>query len=362
MTSSEEQSRQEKPQDAIDRVRSNFTRLQEGLRRLDSVLSGKSIRLQQVPVEEMSYALLMILAELANIAKSVPETRKSAAEYIPLDDLRPSRLVYSILSILQAFRNPFTIRSERILFWFDEFLENASTTVDSLATQLSSRELNFESFEDDARRAVYPYHLGYLAPLPGRAFIAAAEGFIPSIPESQPDSNMLAVNGYLDTNNEVIAQKILASVDKLAEALGYQQTGDREITSGSFIFRSRAGSKESLDELKKRLFKVERAFELAQIDIRQAQVDSIQAQAVRDLLAQLETVNRACVQIGSLLIVKFTVEDKTAVIIRNLTQAEIRVLAEYPEIQNSPEGALAALATAVVSSRGDVDGLTAGSS
>lgn len=348
-----------------ERILQNLNRFGESIYRLESILSGKTTRLQQVASEELSYSLLQMLAELANLTKRIPSTQKLVARMVlHLDEMSPSSLTYLLGSISRAlWGDRIQVPSERFLYELDDFLERANSTLDRFNSQLLARELNFETIHDEANDVVYPYEIQHLGTLPGRAFVATVRpvrGSLTSSDNTGSSEATVPVNGYLDTEDTKLAQRVLASVDRLVEALGYQQVGDREITKGSFIFRSRAEAKETLDEVKKRLFKVERAFELAQLDLRQAQVDSIQAQSVRDLLAQLEPIDRACIQAGSILVVKFPINEKSAVIIRNLTQVEMRILAEYPEIQNTPEGALAALANAVVSSRGAVDDLPAG--
>ena len=91
--------------------------------------------------------------------------------------------------------------------------------------------------------------------------------------------------------------------------------------------------------------KVERAFELAQLELRQADVDIREADAVNKLLASLENVPRACLRVGSVLVIKYPhpAADEPVVIVRNLSQLELHALSRFPEIQRFPETALQAL-------------------
>lgn len=95
--------------------------------------------------------------------------------------------------------------------------------------------------------------------------------------------------------------------------------------------------------------KVERGFELAQLDLRQAEVNAKEAEAVNSLLAGLEDVPRACIRIGSVLLVKYVLHGEQVVLIRNLTQVEMHALGRYPEIQRDPARALELLAAAIAS-------------
>ena len=83
------------------------------------------------------------------------------------------------------------------------------------------------------------------------------------------------------------------------------------------------------------------------IDSRQAQIDSQAATAVRNLVSALNKVPTACVRVGSILFIKYTKSDGPVVLVRTLSQVEIRILEHYPEIQQKPEKALEALALAV---------------
>jgi hypothetical protein len=115
------------------------------------------------------------------------------------------------------------------------------------------------------------------------------------------------------------------------------------------LVRSKAKAQQLLasDELKSRLVKVERALELAGLDLKQAQVDQGEAEAVARLLGEIRDVPRVCIRAGSVLLAKFTTNQGPVVVVRTLSQLEIRALERFPEIQKNPERMLEALATAV---------------
>lgn len=155
----------------------------------------------------------------------------------------------------------------------------------------------------------------------------------------------LSVDVYLDTNDNKVINEVMGRVDELVEVMGYRQVGSVEVERGSIFRRSRAVADLVADELKSRLMKVERAFELAQLELRQANVDISEADAVNRLLASLENVPRACLRVGSILVIKYphSSTGDSIVIVRNLSQLELYTLASFPEIQRSPETALDAL-------------------
>ena len=103
------------------------------------------------------------------------------------------------------------------------------------------------------------------------------------------------------------------------------------------------------------IIKVERAFELAQLDLRQADVDVRQADAVNKLLRSLESVPRACVRAGSVLVIKYPdpASGEPIVIVRNLSQLELHAPGSFPAVQKSPEGVLEALTMAIESLAAD---------
>ena len=92
-------------------------------------------------------------------------------------------------------------------------------------------------------------------------------------------------------------------------------------------------------ELGERLQKVERGIELHLVHKQQAEIDSMQGDAVAKLLTALEHTPDALVQIGSVLLIK--VDGVPAV--RNLTQVELRYLERNPRPLRSPATILEAL-------------------
>ncbi|WP_146765905.1 hypothetical protein [Micromonospora noduli] len=159
----------------------------------------------------------------------------------------------------------------------------------------------------------------------------------------------ISVVVYLDTDDEEMIARTLDRVDALRMLAGYGAEEDISVRRGSIFRRSRAAVQRvfSSREVKDRLVKLERALELTVVDSRQAEYDSVEADAVQKLLESLQDIPRACMRVGSIFVVKYQAAGESVILVRNLSQMEIRALERFPEIQASPERAFGALATAV---------------
>lgn len=170
---------------------------------------------------------------------------------------------------------------------------------------------------------------------------------------NQPRSDVrsaLELDIYLDTEDADLAERVFVVADALAELLGFEHPTETERLSGSIFRRAKARAQRALtsDELRERLVKVERAIEIAQLDMRQAEVDDREAKAASQLIAALENVPNACLRLGSILLIKYQEDSGATVLVtRNLSQAELVILEKFPEIQTNPRTALSGLAAAV---------------
>ncbi|MGI5378522.1 hypothetical protein ACQEV2_30585 [Streptomyces sp. CA-251387] len=220
--------------------------------------------------------------------------------------------------------------------------------------QLTARYLDPDFLSAIVQSAAHPYRAERVTPL-GRggflAFVEVAEDTF-ELPgyggdETGVASTEVPVSMYIDSDDEGAISTIIQRVQELASVLGYEEIGEPEVRRGSIFRRSRAVAQVGIDELKSRLMKVERGLELAQLDLRQAEVNVKESEAVSNLLTALETTERVCLQVGSVFIVKYVLAGRQVVLVRNLTQLEMHALTRYPEIQTRPEDAMQALATAI---------------
>ncbi len=86
-----------------------------------------------------------------------------------------------------------------------------------------------------------------------------------------------------------------------------------------------------------RLRKAERAVEATYLDRPQAEANQLQANGAASVIGSLSTANNACVQVGSLLVVKATAADGTSVVVaRTLTQMELDDLSKNQTVLKDP--------------------------
>lgn len=140
--------------------------------------------------------------------------------------------------------------------------------------------------------------------------------------------------------DEATRQRIVAAVENLLEPLGFERSYELPEESGSWWKRLLLRTKGFFthDEVQKRLRTAEQALEATYLDKPQAEANHLQAGAAAQLITALGSTPNACVQVGSLLLVKATDgEGKCAVIARTLTAEELRRIEENQAILKRPE-------------------------
>jgi hypothetical protein len=168
----------------------------------------------------------------------------------------------------------------------------------------------------------------------------------------------LYVEVYLDTDDSETASAALRAVDRLARSIGAYKIDTIETRRGSIFRRSEARFASVFDgkSVQERLQSIERLVELWQIDPRQAQVDQQTADALAKVINSLETIPRACIRFGSLLIVKYEDAGHPVLLSRQLSQPEIWAFERYPELQTRPENIFTSLALAASGSMKSAEG------
>jgi hypothetical protein len=154
---------------------------------------------------------------------------------------------------------------------------------------------------------------------------------------------------YVDTDNEEAIRKVIASVDALVEALGYDGPINPKSERGSFFRQSWAKIRRvfTSNEAKVLAIKTQRALELRYLDSAQAETDNKVADALSKIVASLADVPSACVRAGSILLIKYPGPQGPVILTRNLSQLEISTLERYPEIQKNPQTVLESLSLAI---------------
>jgi hypothetical protein len=161
----------------------------------------------------------------------------------------------------------------------------------------------------------------------------------------------ISIAVYLDTDNQEKIDVVLGAVGELRQYAGFGDEHDVVVKRGSIFHRARAFLVRGVTapEVADRLTKLERALELTHLDSKQAEVDSTTAGAVQQIIESISDIDRACIRAGSLLVLKFQAGSESVILVRNLSQIEIRAFERCPEIQTKPEAVLTSLSTVVES-------------
>jgi hypothetical protein len=137
-----------------------------------------------------------------------------------------------------------------------------------------------------------------------------------------------------------IPERIVRFILSVTETIGLEKAEEFPEEGGSWWKRLILKTKEALThkEVTDRLGKAERAAELAYLDKPQADANKSQAEAASSLITALKETNNACVQVGSLLIVKATSPDgNSCVMARTLTPHELKWLEENQTLLRDPQ-------------------------
>ena len=165
-----------------------------------------------------------------------------------------------------------------------------------------------------------------------------------------PASDSLGVDVYADPGHgSEPPRALLAAVNELAFAVGLAQKGRPEVRSGSWWQRTKAWFRRELssEEVQTRLQKAERALELAALGQRQADVDVKLAEATAMIMREMREQNRAVVKVGSLLAVKYHDGVGDVVVIKQLSEVELRAMDHFAGLTARPEKTLELLTLAV---------------
>jgi hypothetical protein len=152
--------------------------------------------------------------------------------------------------------------------------------------------------------------------------------------------------GYIYLDDETHADRVVAAIKQLAEEQGIVLRGDPPVI-GSFKQRLKlwftriSGSEAGLQMYSE----LQRAIALRTVDEVQSKVDLNHATGAAALIASLEGVENAAIQLGSTLLLK--VDGK--LVVRTLNPREMDALRKMPSVLNHPAsclGVLQSLATA----------------
>ena len=136
---------------------------------------------------------------------------------------------------------------------------------------------------------------------------------------------------------------ITERLNAFASLLGFDLTDDLPEEKGSWWKKIFYKTKEFLthDEVLERVESAEAALKLKHLDKPQAEANKAQAEAASQLITALKDTSAACVQVGSLLLVKAPNSNgDSAIFTRTLTAKELKELEENQSILGQPERVL----------------------
>ncbi len=139
--------------------------------------------------------------------------------------------------------------------------------------------------------------------------------------------------------DESTRRTIIAAIEGLVGPAGFERLYELPEESGSWWKRLVLRTKGffTQEEVRSRLQTAERALEVTYLDKPQAEANNLQAQAAAGLIGALSSTPNACIQVGTLLLVKATDNDgRCALVARTLTNDELRMLEENQTILKKP--------------------------
>ncbi|MDC7126800.1 MAG: hypothetical protein PQJ46_14610 [Spirochaetales bacterium] len=156
-------------------------------------------------------------------------------------------------------------------------------------------------------------------------------------------SRFLPIRIYLSEDNEEHIRDIKKSMNELIQYIGFEYADDFPAEKGSWWKKWFAKSMDVLTqpEVVERLKKIEHGLEVYGSNKQQAENDKTHSEAVSNLIRSVENIPNVALQVGSILLVKITDEEKGSVIqSRTLTTNELMYLENNQSILKEPKNVL----------------------
>ena len=227
------------------------------------------------------------------------------------------------ISVLEGFRKSFGEAIHHEISSLDRIIHKVKRDIELLQSDLSRHESEATLFRRTTQDYLWLLSMGI-------------------------DISNVKVNRYIPVRiyvadpipDQEILNLISNSISHLLEDIGFERSDEFPEETGSWwkkiVFRSKEAI--SKKELTKKLKKAERAAEIAVLDKPQAEANLCQAQAASDLISSLSNTKNACIQAGSLLVLKTTNKNnESSIIVRTLTPLELEYLEENQAILRKPE-------------------------
>jgi len=158
---------------------------------------------------------------------------------------------------------------------------------------------------------------------------------------SKPDV-LATTRIFLSDSNTLAALRLLGAITRLYGEHGLPLTTLEDVREGSvwLTFRTwftRQATKEDNQRFVKEVAAELRTWgEQRSLGISQAQIDEKNSKSVSEVVAQMNEYDNAAVHIGSLLILKRTVNGARDLVVHTLTARQLATLNQYPELIGNP--------------------------
>ena len=209
-------------------------------------------------------------------------------------------------------------------------LSQSQGQIDSVLEHQKEFASRLQDLHAGNRQTAHEFH-SYLWLATSGADIAEARitRYVPArIYVSDPVPDRTTING------------ITKALQRLLELQEFEKSDELPEEGGSFWqdlwFKTK--SVFTRKDVQERLKKTERAIELVYLDKPQAEANEHQANAASSLIISLHDTSTACIQVGSLLIVKATTSDgDSAIVARTLTHTELKQIEENQGMLRRPQ-------------------------
>ena len=157
----------------------------------------------------------------------------------------------------------------------------------------------------------------------------------------------VTVDAYLDIDDEATSKDVLDVVNDLAVWLGYRRPTEVERRRGSTFWRAKTTVSGDLlpHQMRDRAARLGRVAESAGGNGSGAGLlsDSHEAQILADLIRALDRTAHACIRVDRLLVLKYTGAAGPVIVSFTLSQGQLDILEQHPEMQTNPQTVLAEL-------------------
>jgi hypothetical protein len=144
-----------------------------------------------------------------------------------------------------------------------------------------------------------------------------------------------------------IVSDVVSSIESLAESLDFERADEFPEEAGSWgkRFFLRAKALLTSKEAKEKFATAEAALTATYLNKPQAEANKLQAEAAANLIKSLNHVPNACIQVGTLLVVKRTANGTPSLLAITLTSAMLKHLEEHQSLLKQPDQILERLGT-----------------